>query len=93
MLICVRSVILLSPMNDCLLASADDTTEICNVFIHGKTHTSIINVYRPPIRQQNHFDPSVLTAGADTTIPGDLSAHHPLWDHGFDAADNVGKSW
>ncbi|KAF0300926.1 hypothetical protein FJT64_026694 [Amphibalanus amphitrite] len=73
--------------------TADDTTEICGVRIHGKFQTDIINVYRPPIRRTrdddrtDNFDPGALPSGDNTIILGDFNGHHPSWDYECDAAD------
>ena len=80
-----------------MLDPADDTTEVCGVRLLGKTHLDIINIYRPPIRpgaadeRQDHFDPDRLPNDSKSIIVGDLNAHHPLWDAGCDAADDVGE--
>ena len=79
------------------VAPTDDTTEVCGVRLLGlKEDLTIINIYRPPIRtgeadeRQDRFDPNCLPADNSTVILGDVNAHHPLWDHGCEAADAVG---
>ena len=62
--------------------------------ILGERPLTIINMYRPPIRDTaaderiDNFDPSALPADDNTLLVGDLNAH--LWDLGCDAADAVG---
>ena len=77
------------------VAAADDTTELCGVRILGPNPITIVNVYRPPIRATNddredHFDPTLLPSDNDCLLVGDINGHHPSWDNGCAAADEVG---
>lgn len=85
------------PLTGRHLAAADDTTEVCGVqLLRGNTRTTIINLYRPPIRateeddREDHFDPSLLPSDDETIIVGDVNAHHPSWDAACAVADGVG---
>lgn len=74
----------------------DDTTEVCGVRLLGDRPLTIVNLYRPPIRpteldtRTDNFAPSALPVDNNTLLVGDFNAHHPMWDHGCDAADAVG---
>ena len=84
-------------LTDPLVARTDDCTEVCEVRILGERPLTIVNLYRPPIRDTdddhriNNFAPSALPADDNTLLVGDLNAHHPLWDLNCDAADAVGE--
>ncbi|XP_043220268.1 uncharacterized protein LOC122380836 [Amphibalanus amphitrite] len=79
-----------------LLHPNDNSTEVCGVRLLGDRPLTIINLYGPPIRatdldtRMDNFYPSALPADNHTLLVGDFNAHHPMWDHGCDAADAVG---
>ena len=78
-------------------SAADDTTEICGVRIIGTPDLDVINLYHPPIRQDetddgnDNFNPDLLIHGDNVIVTGDTNAHHPLWDSDCDRADEVGE--
>ena len=70
-------------LTDPLVARTDDCTEVCGVRILGERPLTIVNLYRPPIRDTDddhridNFAPSALPADDNTLLVGDLNAHHP----------------
>ena len=67
--------------------------------ILGTPDLDVINLYRPPICQDetdertDNFNPDLLPHGGNVIDTGDISAHHPLWDSDCDQADEVGEAW
>ena len=92
----IRAGLQFTTVDDRLTAATDDTTEVCGVRLIGKNNNlTVINLYRPPIRAMDddrvdNFDPGMLPSNKETLLVGDVNAHHPLWDQGCAAPDDVG---
>ena len=100
----IRDGLKFTKLEDRPLDVSDDSTEWCGIRLlippsqHSSQPTSIDihNIYRPPIRageSDEREDRFALTLRptSDCIITGDLNAHHPMWDHQCDDADDVGR--
>ena len=77
---------------------ADDSSEVFGMRLLGDPDLDLINIYPPPpIRpdetdeRKDNLSPDSLPDGEYTILSGDINAHHPLWDCGYEEVDEVGE--